>query len=227
MLGRIQTHSRRRNIQLLAVLILIALGALGGTALAGGSSTRPPKAMIRTAHSPSTTAMSEMASAYPVLARAQQPADLPPTADQSQWVMSLGGTVANTRQALVTSSGQSIYLVAANGYLCIKSDDMAGCGVYPSTTPQRLIAVGTTLCNPNLPSSEIEVQAIVPADASNVEMYYSDGSRTSISPTNGVIAVTALRSGPLPEEITWTGSNGPEKSWTGVPPNIAADSCGS
>jgi hypothetical protein len=227
MLGKIRTYSPRRKIQLLAVVALVALGALGGTAIAGGFSTSPPKAMLRVAHNPSTAAMSQMASAYPVLGRAQQPTDLPPTHDQSQWVMSQGGTVANTRRALVTPSGQSIYLVAASGYLCMESDDMAGCGVYPSTTPQRLIAVGTTLCNPNLPSNEIQVQAIMPPGTSNVAMHYSDGSSTSLTPTNGVIAVTALASRPLPDEITWTGSNGPEKSWTGVPPNTSSTPCAS
>ncbi len=227
MLGKLHIYSRRRNIQLLAVVVLVALGALGGTALAGGGSTSPPKAMLRVAHSPGAAGVSQMASAYPVLGRAQQLSDLPPTHVQSQWVISQGGTLASTRQALLTPSGQSIYLVPANGYLCMESNVMAGCGQYPSTTPQRLIAVGTAVCNPSLPSNEVEVEAIMPPDASNVQMHYADGRSTPITPTNGVIAVTAARSGPLPEQITWTGANGPEQSWTGVPPDAASTHCGS
>lgn len=182
--------------------------------------------MPRAKHSPRAHAMSQMVSAYPVLGRAQQPTDVPPSADQSQWVMSQGGTPANTRLALVTPNGQSIYLVPANGELCVESAFMAGCGQYPSTTPQRLITVGTTLCSPSLPSNEVEVVATMPPGAANVEMQYSNGTTTAITPTNGVIAVAAARSGPLPQQISWTGSNGPEKSWTGIPPNTASTSCG-
>lgn len=229
MTHKIRISSPRRYIQLLGVLV-VAIAALGGTALAGGFSTSPPKAMLRFARVPrvatSAATMSQLASAYPVFARAQQIADLPPTDVQSQWVLSQGGTLANTRRALVTPSGQSIYLVAANGNLCMESNEMASCGVYPSTTPQRLIAVGTTVCSPDLPN-EVEVQAVTPPDASNMRMLYSNGTSTAITPTNGVIAVTAARSGPLPEDITWTGSNGPDKAWTGVPARPATTPCGS
>ena len=231
MLNTIRTYSRRGNVKLLGVVLVLALGALGGTAIAGGSGKAPKaskaaKAMPRANRSPRTAAISQMASAYPVLGRAQQTADIPPTADQSQWVISQGGTPANTRLALVTPNGQSIYLVPANGELCVESAFMAGCGQYPSTTPQRLITVGTTLCSPALPSNEVEVVATMPPGAANVEMQYSNGTTTAITPTNGVIAVAAARSGPLPREISWIGANGPEKSWTGIPPNTASTSCG-
>lgn len=231
MVRKLHTSSRSRNLQISAVALVVALCALGGTALAGGFSTSPPRRMLPLAHhstaATSAATISQLARAYPVFERAQQATDLPPTHDQSEWVISEGGTLANTRRALVTPSGQSIYLVAANGYLCMESDDMAGCGVYPSTTPQRLIAVGTTLCNPNLPSNEIEVQAITPPDAANVKIHYSDGTSKAITPTNGVIALIAAVPGPLPQDITWTGANGPDKAWTGVPPNTGANPCGS
>lgn len=213
------------------VALIVALGALGGTALAGGFSTSPPKRLLRIPASQKATVrasatMSQLASVYPVFGRAQQATDLPPTHDQSQWVLAQGGTLANTRLALVGPNSDSIYLVAANGYLCMESTFDAGCGQYPSTTPQRLITVGTVVCSPGLPPNKLEVEAVMPPDSSNVRMVYSDGSSTSITPTNGVIAVSASRSGPLPKDITWTGSNGPDKAWTGVPPNAGSSSCG-
>ena len=172
MLNTIRTYSRRGNVKLLGVVPLsaFALGALGGTAIAGGSGKAPKaskaaKAMPRANRSPRTAAISQMASAYPVLGRAQQTADVPPTADQSQWVISQGGTPANTRLALVTPNGQSIYLVPANGELCVESAFMAGCRQCPSTTPQRLITVGTTLCSPALPSNEVEGVGTMPPPA--------------------------------------------------------------
>ncbi len=219
----ITSHSRTKG---LLVVLALAVVAGGGTALAEGlgSSAHYP---LGVGQSPSSSALSAIAQAYPVLGRAQQPSDIPPGRLLDPYVASQGGSLANIRRAAVTQRGESLYLVPANGAICMMSSDnvVQGCGQFPIIDPSQLVAIESAICDPNLPSSDIEVAAIMPPGASNVQVHYSDGSSQPVAVTNGVIAVTADRTGPLPASISWTGPQGQEQAGSSVPPDAAASPC--
>jgi hypothetical protein len=98
-----------------------------------------------------------MAKAYPVLARHQQLTDIPPYGVLDPSVISQGGLIANTRRALVTTRGESLYIVAAHQSICIVSsdNDVQGCQPFPYTaTPRQTSARPCALPTSHQPSSK-------------------------------------------------------------------------
>jgi cytochrome c biogenesis protein CcmG/thiol:disulfide interchange protein DsbE len=189
-----------------------------------GSSISPPPATLP----PTASELAAMTQAYPVLGRAQQANDLPPSGTMDANTLDRGGRRANSRRALVTSRGEALYIVPARQSICFVSSDnvINGCQPFPytTTTPADITA---TLCAPNLPSSEIEVAGLMAPNASDIKVHYSDGSTRPLTAVNGMIAIYAPIKGPLPKTIIWTSPDGPEHTGTAVPPNAASTRCGS
>jgi hypothetical protein len=137
--------------------------------------------------------------------------------------------IANSRRAVVTPQGQSLYLVPAHQALCVVSSDdnvTETCQAFPYTarTPSD---IGVTICAPNLPPTELEVAGLMPPGASAIRVHYSDRSSRPLTATNGMIAIYAPRHGPLPISITWMGPHGAQRTSTDVPPNAARSKCAS
>jgi cytochrome c biogenesis protein CcmG/thiol:disulfide interchange protein DsbE len=177
---------------------------------------------------PTTSELAAIANAYPVLGHRQQPTDIPAHGVLDPYVVSRGGLAANSRRAVVTARGESLYIVPAHQTICVESSDnvVEGCQPFPFTarTPADISA---TICAPNLPSTELEVAGLMPPDASDIKARYTDGSSQVVTATNGMIAIYARRAGPLPKSITWVSPRGPEHTATAVPPDAASSTCAS
>jgi len=177
---------------------------------------------------PTASELAVMAKAYPVLSHRQQPTDVPPHGALDPYVVSRGGLVANSRRALVTPQGESLYIVPAHQSICVASSDgvVQGCQPFPftATTPAD---IGATICSPNLPPTELEVAGLMPPGASDIKAHYSNGSSQPVTATNGMIAIYAPFKGPLPKSITWMSPKGPQRTGTAVPPNAASSKCAS
>jgi cytochrome c biogenesis protein CcmG, thiol:disulfide interchange protein DsbE len=177
---------------------------------------------------PTTSELAAIANAYPVLGHRQQPTDIPAHGVLDPYVVSRGGLAANSRRAVVTARGESLYIVPAHQTICVESSDnvVEGCQPFPFTarTPADISA---TICAPNLPSTELEVAGLMPPDASDIKARYTDGSSQVVTATNGMIAIYARRAGPLPKSITWMSPRGPEHTATAVPPDAASSTCAS
>jgi cytochrome c biogenesis protein CcmG/thiol:disulfide interchange protein DsbE len=177
---------------------------------------------------PTTSELAAVAKAYPVLGHRQQATDIPARGVLDPYVVSRGGLAANSRQAVVTARGESLYIVPAHQAICVASSDnvVQGCQPFPFTasTPADISA---TICAPNLPSTELEVAGLMPPDASDIKAHYTNGSSQVVTAKNGMIAINARRSGPLPTTITWMSPRGPEQTATPVPPDAASSECAS
>jgi peroxiredoxin len=177
---------------------------------------------------PTAPELAAMAKAYPVLGHRQQPTDIPSPGVLDPYILSQGGLVANSRRALVTPRGESLYIVPAHQSICVASSDnvVQGCQPFPytATTPAD---IGATICAPNLPSTELEVAGLMPPNASDIKAHYTNGSSQPVTATNGMIAIYAGRAGPLPESITWISPTGPQHTGTAVPPDAASSKCAS
>jgi cytochrome c biogenesis protein CcmG/thiol:disulfide interchange protein DsbE len=177
---------------------------------------------------PAASELAAMAQAYPVLRRRQHRTDIPPKGALGPYVVSQGGLATNTRRAVVTPQGESLYIVPAHQALCVVSSDNVTetCQAFPYTaaTPTDL---GVAICAPNLPPSELEVAGLMPPGASDITAHYSNGSSRPLIATDGMIAIYAPFHGPLPTTITWTGPHGAQRTSTGVPPNAARSNCAS
>jgi cytochrome c biogenesis protein CcmG/thiol:disulfide interchange protein DsbE len=177
---------------------------------------------------PTASQLAAIANAYPLLGRRQQPTDVPPHGVLDPYVVSQGGLVANSRRALVTPRGESLYIVPAHKSICVSSSDgvVQGCQPFPftATTPAD---IGATICAPNLPPTELEVAGLMPPGASDIKAHYSNGSSQPLTATNGTIAIYAPFKGPLPMSITWISPQGPQRTGTAVPPNAASSKCAS
>ncbi|MGH2895626.1 MAG: TlpA family protein disulfide reductase, partial [Solirubrobacteraceae bacterium] len=84
---------------------------------------------------PAASELAAMANAYPVLGHRQRPTDIPPHGVLDPYVASRGGLAANSRRALVTSRGESLYIVPAHQSICVTSSDnvVGGCQPFPYT----------------------------------------------------------------------------------------------
>lgn len=177
---------------------------------------------------PPASELAAMARAYPVLGHRQHPTDIPPHGMVDPYVVSQGGLVANTRRALVTPQGESLYIVPAHHSICVTSSDnvVQGCQPFPftATTPAD---IGATICSPNLPPTELEVAGLTPPDAADIKVHYSNRSSQPITATNGMIAIYAPFKTPLPTSITWISPKGPERTGTAIPPDAASSKCAS
>jgi peroxiredoxin len=177
---------------------------------------------------PTTSLLAAIAKAYPVLGQRQQATDIPAQGVLDPYVVSRGGLAANSRRALLTTRGESLYIVPAHQSICVASSDnvVHGCQPFPFTAT-TLADISATICSPNLPSTELEVAGLLPPDASGIKAHYSNGSTQAVPATNGMIAIYARRAGPRPTSITWTSPKGPEHTGTGVPPNASSSNCAS
>jgi cytochrome c biogenesis protein CcmG/thiol:disulfide interchange protein DsbE len=177
---------------------------------------------------PTTSQLTALAEAYPVLARRQQPTDIPPHGVLDPYVVSRGGLAANSRRALVTPRGETLYIVPAHRSICVASSDnvAGGCQPFPftATTPAD---IGATICAPHLPPTELEVAGLMPPHASDIKIHYTNGTSQPVLATNGMIAIYAHRAGPLPKSITWMSPQGPQHTGTAVPPDAASSKCAS
>lgn len=111
-----------------------------------------------------------------------------------------------------------LYLVPANAKLCLMTSDsvIQSCGAFPDKNPSQLITVSSAVCSPHLPAGQVEVAAITPPDSSDVSIKYADSTSRPVTARNGVIAVLASQSGPLPQKVAWTGPSGRHYSGTGL-----------
>ncbi|MGI8712690.1 MAG: TlpA disulfide reductase family protein [Solirubrobacteraceae bacterium] len=177
---------------------------------------------------PTTSELAAIANAYPVLGHRQQPTDIPAHGVLDPYVASRGGLAANSRRALVTPRGESLYIVPAHQAICVASSDnvVQGCQPFPFTA-RTPAAISATICSPNLQSTELEVAGLMSPDASDIKAHYTDGSSQVVTATNGMIAIYARRAGPLPTTITWMSPKGPEHTATAVPPDAASSKCAS
>jgi hypothetical protein len=163
---------------------------------------------------------------YPILGRAQQASDRPAGDILDPYVVSQGGSLSNIRRALVTPSGESLYLVPGDSSICMMSSDnvVQGCGPLPSGSTQ-IVAVESTVCSPALPRNETEVAGILPPGASEVTARFSDGSVRGVDSANGAFAIVTARSSAYPESISWSGPTGSGEAATGLTASSAAAPC--
>jgi cytochrome c biogenesis protein CcmG, thiol:disulfide interchange protein DsbE len=194
---------------------------------ASGSSAEqigPTRLPIKTPPSPSE--LVTIGRYYPVLSRRQQTTDIPPQGRLEPHVLGQGGLIANTRRALVTPHGESLYLVPAHQSICVTSSDnvVQYCHPLPFTASTPA-AIDVTTCAPHLSSTELEVAGLLPPGASRITAHYTNGSSKPVAAANGVFAIYAPFKGPLPQTITWTSATGPQQASTGVPPDPASSKC--
>jgi cytochrome c biogenesis protein CcmG, thiol:disulfide interchange protein DsbE len=177
---------------------------------------------------PTASELAAMTKAYPVLDHPQQPIDIPAYGVLDPYVISQGGLLANSRRAVVTSHGESLYIVPAHQAICVVSSDnvVQGCQQFPYTT-RTPADISASFCSPNLPATELEVAGLMPPKASDIKAHYSNGSSQPVRAVNGMIAIYAPLKGAVPRSITWTSPSGPEHTGTAVPPNVASSKCAS
>jgi len=227
--------SRSRMI----VAVLASVGVIGG-ATAAAESLFGAATVARYVHviatSPGhasrpgvTTIPAAMARVYSVLAKPRQAGDQPPAIalslfDLARW----GGNADLARRALTTSTGESAYVIPANGAVCLTTFPRlaGGCGPFPPVASNEMIG-GTAVCSPELPSNEIAVAGLLPSDATDVTLRLTDGSTRSITATNGVFVVVLPRARPLPASVTWTSGLGVQRADTGTPSDAASGNCAS
>lgn len=164
-----------------------------------------------------------MARTYPVLARIQGPADVPPPGAIAV-ALNRGATLTDARRAAVTSRGESLYVVAAGASVCIGSSDLTinGCSPFPLLTPNQIVGE-TAVCATH---DDVEFAALLPGRPSAVTVHYRDGSTRPLQVENGVVAIYARRTEPLPVGISWRDAAGRMlRADMGMPSDAASTRC--
>lgn len=215
------------KVVLSAILVFAATAGIVSAAITTGGHQRH-ELRLPGARAHAASVSPAMMRTYSLLARSSQADDALPPSDVSPYALSRGAAPGFARLAMQTSRGESLYVVPANGEICLASSDrvVGGCGPYPLMGPNEMPG-GTVVCAPGLPSTVLEVAGLLPSDATALSMTFTNGTSRPVPLTNGVFAVYVPRSGPMPVALNWQTPSGPQRGDTGTPSDAATAPCSS
>jgi hypothetical protein len=196
----------------------LSLGVLGivGTAAASfaiadssSSSLEPVIYQVQpvgaqTATAATVVALSSGLGAFAVPATS---ADQPPVNIVDHDVLLRGANPSLARLA-VTTNGQSVYLVPADGGVCLVSSSFLAAGCFTTDAADTGIHFEKIICSPYLSSSEVELFGLAADDVTNVAITMSDGSQQTPDVSSSVFVVDSPKSGPYPISISWNDPSG-------------------
>lgn len=130
-----------------------------------------------------------------------------------------GPNIADARH-VKASSGQTAYLVPANGGMCVVNTNEALCAPDASLPG----ADSVDLCSPTLPKGEIEMEWLVPDGATNVSVRMTDHSSSSFA--NGFnVYIARFPTRKVPNAIEWDSGGQHHSVGAGLPSDASSESC--
>ncbi len=155
----------------------------------------------------------------------------PPTATDAKpgpgpFAASTGANPSLGRRALVTPSGNAVYLIPSQKGLCLA--DTTGSQQFCATTSQVLSgnATASTDCSPSLPDNAVEISGVLPDGSKNPTLSLTDGTHQPLDVKGNAYLVRFQRTNALPGSIEWDEASGRHKSApTVVPDNASTFKC--
>jgi hypothetical protein len=154
------------------------------------------------------------ADALPAYLRQAAAGWLEPTAD-----------LADSRRALVTSAGASIYLVPSEGGVCLIDSRVTLTSCWSAQALAAGAGAASDECSPALGSNTVEIAGVVPDGASDPEVLLNDGAAEPLPVEGNAYAQEYPRSGPLPTQIRWTSPSGGVTVSADVPSGVSSERC--
>jgi hypothetical protein len=220
---------RKKTLVKLLATIAVVLCVGGGAAIAlttDNSDSAPTIYQAQTSRPTITATDTALTDAVATLRRRQTDADvlgadvrLDPYAEQH------GANRALARRARLSPSGGSVYLVPADGGVCVASTDylFEGCrSTEDAVTGSDMTA---TDCSPFLPAGDLLVYGILPDSASDVSIGLADGTSVPASVDGNLLIYEASKSAPLPETVRWTSLGSAHSAPTNMPDDVANLKC--
>ncbi len=214
-------HARcTRRRWLVAACCVGLIIAVGGSALALAASTskrsQADGVVPASTPAPVVAVDPQLAAVLSAFQRPQEPGDVPP-ADIITPDMLADGANPQLARLAGEFSGQSVYLVPADGGICLASSSLLAAGCFTTAEILADEVQETLACWPYMPADQQEVFGLLP-DASSLHASYSDGTVHLVQLSSGVYVVNAEPSdSPYPMQLSWSGSNGPGARSTGLP----------
>lgn len=141
-----------------------------------------------------------------------------------------GADAQLARRAFTTKSGRAVYLIPAAGpSVCLATAPATLQFCAPLSQIDSGQAFESIVCAPRLPgftANTIEIAGMLPDGASGAAFVLSDGSRVSVQIPGGAYLMDFSRTGQLPLEFDWQGSDGLRHRVTPLlPPDAASAPC--
>lgn len=136
------------------------------------------------------------------------------------------GAAADSRKALVASSGTTVYLAAGEKSVCLLASNLSLAPCYSLEEIARGATASSDSCSPSIGASTVEIGGIVPSDASDPVVILNNGSTRPLNVVDNAYLETFSKSGPMPTEIAWKSSSGASVMVSaGIPAGAATEQC--
>jgi hypothetical protein len=171
-----------------------------------------------------TSVTSAQKLAFPALSRAATADGAPPATTVSPEALALGANPRLARRVLDTPRGEQLYIVPANGWVCLASSDNAvdACSPSPAHSDNEIVGV-TSVC---AGKGELEFAALLPGAPQNAVVRFSDGTQRRERVRGGALALYVPRSsGVRPLALSWSDAGRTLIADTGAPDDADLTTC--
>lgn len=226
MLSWIGKNSRAARVLVITVLLASAIGAVAVAANVELGGDRPDRFYSQGESkqvAPVEAISARLTKNFAVLR--DQPSPPASTRVGSGSPSFVGGNAALARLALTAEDGDRIYVVPAQGGVCIQSSLGRAAGCFSEDVALKGNTASTVVCSPYLPTDKLDVAGLLPDGARNVSATMNDGTIRSVSVENNAYLLHLDRSGPLPTTIEWDDEQGHQVRDANVPGDARDTPC--
>ncbi len=162
--------------------------------------------------------------ALAVFRRAVQDGDTPP-ADVVDWRARAQGAAQDSGRLIGDASGDQIFVVPADGGVCLVSHSY----LFSGCTPDATIAAGESLqgvvCSPYMDPLVLTVYGLLPDGTKTVSAHFADGDTVDYDVANNFVNIVVPKSGPALSSVTWTDADGVAHATSPLPTDANKTTC--
>ena len=159
-----------------------------------------------------------------VFRRPVENGDTPP-ADVIDWRANAQGAAKGSGRLISDASGDRIFVVPADGGVCLVSHSY----LYSGCTPDATISAGRSLqgvvCSPYMDPSVLTVYGLLPDGTQTVSARFAGGDTVDYDVANNFVNIVVPKSGPALSSVTWTDADGVAHATSPLPADANKTTC--
>jgi hypothetical protein len=159
-----------------------------------------------------------------VFRRPAEDGDTPP-ADVIDWRAKAQGAAADSGRLIRDASGDQIFVVPADGGVCLVSRSY----LYSGCTPDATLSAGESLqgvvCSPYMDPLVLTVYGLLPDGVETVSAHFADGNTVDYDVANNFVNMVVPKSGPALSSMTWTDADGVAHAVSPLPTDANETTC--
>jgi hypothetical protein len=159
-----------------------------------------------------------------VFRRPVENGDTPP-ADIIDWRAHAQGAAPDSGRLISDASGDQIFVVPADGGVCLVSDSYLDSGCTPDATISAGQSLQGVVCSPYMDPSVVTVYGLLPDGTSTVSARFADGNTVNYDVADNFVNIVVPKSGPALSSVTWTDADGLNHETSPLPGDANTTTC--